>query len=173
MTEIKKILAPLAVALLVAACGPSAAEPGAAGRSGGADTTESVASADALPAVTVYKTPTCGCCSAWVDHLEENGFTVRATDMPDVSPMRRQLGLPQDLTSCHTAVIDGYVVEGHVPAHVIKRMVEERPDITGIAVPGMPIGSPGMEVPNRAPQPYEVIAFDRRGARFVFEAVGL
>lgn len=118
--------------------------------------------------VTVYKSPTCGCCTDWVEHLEANGFDVKTTDMPDVTPMKTRMGLPETLYSCHTAIVGGYVVEGHVPADLVKKMLTERPNITGIAVPGMPIGSPGMEVPGRAPQPYEVIAFDRRGGQEVY-----
>ena len=118
------------------------------------------------PEVTVYKSPTCGCCGKWVTHLESNGFKVVTEDMPNVNPMKQRLGLPQQLASCHTAVVGGYVVEGHVPAELIKRLLEEKPDIAGIAVPGMPIGSPGMEGPN--PQPYDVIAFKKDGSQEVF-----
>ncbi|GIV80389.1 MAG: hypothetical protein KatS3mg050_4783 [Litorilinea sp.] len=120
------------------------------------------------PTVTVYKSPTCGCCTAWVRHLEARGFRVRTTDMTDVSGMKRRLGVPATLASCHTAVVNGYVVEGHVPAGLVQRMLAEQPDITGLAVPGMPIGSPGMETPGRPPQPYQVLAFDRRGTRYVY-----
>ena len=98
----------------------------------------------------------------WVAHLEQNGFTVRATDVPSLTPVKRQAGIPRGLASCHTALVDGYIVEGHVPASDIKRLLAERPDVRGIAVPGMPIGSPGMEGPN--PQPYDVLAFDEDGA---------
>lgn len=122
-----------------------------------------------LPEITVYKSPTCGCCGLWVDHLEESGFTVKTLDMPDVTPMKQRYGLPADLASCHTAVVDGYVVEGHVPADVIKELLQKRPDVAGIAVPGMPIGSPGMEGPN--PQPYNVVAFSTDGEREVFKRI--
>lgn len=88
--------------------------------------------------------------------------------MPDVTPVKERMGVPQSLSSCHTAVVGGYVVEGHVPADVVQKILSERPDVTGIAVPGMPIGSPGMEVPGRMPQPYEVIAFDQHGGRTVY-----
>ncbi len=121
-----------------------------------------------LPSVTVYKTPTCGCCAKWVDHLRESGFEVKTTDLEDVTPMKEQLGVPSRLGSCHTAVVDGYVVEGHVPAEDVKRLIEEKPDVTGIAVPGMPIGSPGMEVEGRPAERYEVYAFDKRGGLAVF-----
>jgi hypothetical protein len=117
-------------------------------------------------AVTVYKSPTCGCCSKWVEHLEASGFEVKTTDMENVEVMKDHLGLPLSLASCHTAVVDGYVVEGHVPADVIHQLLEERPAVAGIAVPGMPIGSPGMEGPN--PEPYEVIAFTKDGQQSVY-----
>jgi hypothetical protein len=120
------------------------------------------------PSITVYKSPTCGCCTKWIDHLDAHGFEVTTTDMPDVTPIKERLGVPPTLSSCHTAVVGGYVVEGHVPADVVKKMLTEQPDVTGIAVPGMPIGSPGMEVPGRRPQPYEVIAFDQSGGRAVY-----
>jgi hypothetical protein len=97
----------------------------------------------------------------WVAHLEENGFEVTTTDVPSLREVKRDAGVPRAVSSCHTATVDGYVVEGHVPAEDIERMLTERPDIVGIAVPGMPMGSPGMETQN--PQPYDVIAFDEDG----------
>ncbi|WP_456425582.1 DUF411 domain-containing protein [Rhodocaloribacter sp.] len=119
-----------------------------------------------LPTVTVYKSPTCGCCGKWTEHLRKNGFPVKTVEMPDVSPMKTRFGVPARLGSCHTAVVGGYVVEGHVPADVIRRMLSEKPDVTGLAVPGMPIGSPGMK--GARPQPYDVVAFDRKGRQTVY-----
>lgn len=119
-----------------------------------------------LPTVTVYKSPSCGCCTKWVGHLKQNGFKVKITNMPNVAPMKDRLGVPGGLGSCHTAVVDGYIVEGHVPADVIHRLLTERPDVTGIAVPGMPIGSPGMEGPN--PQSYDIVAFTKDGQQHVY-----
>ncbi|MEZ4416627.1 MAG: DUF411 domain-containing protein [Gemmatimonadota bacterium] len=117
--------------------------------------------------VMVYKTPTCGCCSAWVDHLREAGFEVEIRDMNDLSGIKADLGVDPRLQSCHTAVIDGYIVEGHVPATDIARMLKEKPDIAGIAVPGMPVGSPGMEGPRK--DPYDVLSFDHQGKVEVFQ----
>ena len=97
--------------------------------------------------VTVHKTPWCGCCAHWVDHLRENGFEVEVHETENMTPIREQLGVPQELTSCHTGVVEGYVLEGHVPAHEVHRLLAERPDATGLSVPGMPMGSPGMETP--------------------------
>ena len=105
----------------------------------------------------VYKSPTCGCCSKWIGHLEANGFAVEAVDLSDVKPVKRENGVPAELSSCHTALVDGYVVEGHVPVADIRRLLEERPAIDGIAVPGMPSGSPGMEGPH--PVSYNVVSF--------------
>lgn len=119
------------------------------------------------PEVMVYKSPTCGCCEKWVSHLESNGFVVKTTDQPDVTPIKRKVGLPAGLGSCHTAIVDGYVVEGHVPADVVKKMLRERPDIIGISAPGMPIGSPGMEQGDQVDS-YDVVAFDRSGKTFVY-----
>lgn len=124
----------------------------------------------AAPTVTVYKSPTCGCCNAWIDHLRENGFQVEAVDQQDVRPVKAEMGVTPELSSCHTAIVDGYVVEGHVPADVIARLLEERPEVTGIAVPGMPIGSPGMEGPN--PERYRVLSFDTSGRIEVFSSHG-
>ena len=121
-----------------------------------------------LPSMTVFKSPTCGCCTKWVDHLEQSGFKVKITNMPDVSPMKERLRVPAALGSCHTAVIDGYVVEGHVPADVIQRLLKERPDVTGLAVAGMPMGSPGME--GGTPQSYDIMAFTKSGQQYVYDS---
>lgn len=123
--------------------------------------------AETGPVVTVYKTPTCGCCTSWADHLEEHGFVVQLVDRPDLTPIKRQHGVPDVLASCHTGVVDGYVIEGHVPAEVIRQLLAERPDVRGIAVPGMPIGSPGMEMGSFV-EPYEVFTFDETGPRGVY-----
>lgn len=116
--------------------------------------------------ITVYKTSTCGCCTKWVDHLRANGFTVTAIDVTDLVTIKQEHGITQDLASCHTALVDGYVVEGHVPADVIRQLLKERPRIAGIAVPGMPMGSPGME--GSYSEPYDVVAFQPNGGRYVF-----
>ena len=113
--------------------------------------------------VTVYKSPTCGCCGDWVKHLRAEGFKVEAHDLDDVSPIRRRYGVPGALASCHTAIVGGYAIEGHVPASDIKRLLRERPNVIGLSVPGMVVGSPGME--QGKPEPYETLAFDERGYR--------
>jgi hypothetical protein len=120
-----------------------------------------------LPEVHVYKTPTCGCCAKWIDHLRAEGFSVRATDVSDVTPIKTENGLPGQLASCHTAFVGGYLVEGHVPAADVKRLLEERPDVAGLAVPDMPIGSPGMEGPN--PERYQVLSFGAKGVEVYAE----
>lgn len=117
--------------------------------------------------ITVYKDPNCGCCGKWVDHLKAAGFTVTVHDTADLGRIKAKHEVPEDLYSCHTAIIDGYVIEGHVPAADIKRLLSERPDAQGIAVPGMPIGSPGMEQGSRR-EPYDVILFGKGGERSVF-----
>lgn len=106
----------------------------------------------------VYKTPWCGCCTAWVDHMREAGFAVRVTEMEDLEPFKARHGVTEELASCHTALIGGYVVEGHVPASDVARLLKERPEATGLAVPGMPMGSPGMEMDGHS-EPYEVVLF--------------
>ncbi len=129
--------------------------------------------AGALPAragapttITVYKTPTCGCCRKWVEHLRGNGFAVTTRDMDDLSEVKATFGVPESLRSCHTATLGAYVIEGHVPADVIKRLLRDRPAIAGLAVPGMPSGSPGME--GGAVEHYDVIAFTREGKTRVY-----
>jgi hypothetical protein len=121
----------------------------------------------AAATIEVVKSPSCGCCTQWVEHLRREGFEVRVVDTEDVTPTARRLGVPDDLRSCHTASIEGYAVEGHVPAADIRRLLAERPDAAGIAVPGMPIGSPGMEQGDLR-QPYEVVLFRRDGQRRLF-----
>ena len=121
-------------------------------------------------AITVYKSPTCGCCTKWVDLLSERGFEVETIEQRNLAPVKAAQGVPRQLASCHTALIEGYVVEGHVPIADIERLLRERPALSGIAVPGMPIGSPGMEGPN--PERYEVIGFDASGKFSVFATHG-
>ena len=117
----------------------------------------------------VYKSPTCGCCTKWVDHMQAAGFKVSVENVVDMASVKERTGVPFDLSSCHTAIVGDYVIEGHVPARVIRAFLDEAPELAGISVPGMPIGSPGMEGPN--PQPYDVIAFDKDGNRGVFERI--
>ncbi len=125
-------------------------------------------SAAGKPTITVYKSPTCGCCAKWVTHLRDHGFPVKAEDLEDLRPIKQRHGVPAALESCHTGVVEGYVVEGHVPADLVERMLRERPQIAGLAVPGMPIGSPGMEVPGRAAESYQILAFDKSGRSTVY-----
>jgi hypothetical protein len=124
----------------------------------------------ALPSVQVYKTPTCGCCSKWVEHMRHAGFTVQAQDMSqaELQAVKTKYGVPAAANSCHTARLDGYIVEGHIPADTVKKMLKERPKVVGIAVPAMPIGSPGMEVPGARLYPYDVLSFDKSGATKVY-----
>ncbi len=105
-------------------------------------------------------------------HLQENGFNVEMTDVPNVLPLKRRAGIPPSLSSCHTAIVGDYVIEGHVPAADIKRLLDARPRVAGLAVAGMPIGSPGMEVPGRGVQPYDVIAFERNGTAEIYSSYG-
>ena len=117
-------------------------------------------------AIKVYKTPQCGCCKGWVKHLQANGFQVETFDMPDLSSVKQKYGVAPALQACHTAIVNGYVVEGHVPADVIMKLLKEHPDVAGVAVPGMPSGSPGME--GALKQKYDVYTFDRAGHTKVF-----
>jgi hypothetical protein len=121
-------------------------------------------SATSLPRMTVSKDPNCGCCAAWVDYLRAAGFSVVVTDTADIYSVKARLGVPQDLASCHTAEIGGYVIEGHVPEPTIRKLLAEKPAATGIAVPGMPQSVPGMDVPG-ANDTYDVILFGPQGRR--------
>lgn len=120
-----------------------------------------------LPSVTVYKSPTCECCSDWVAHMQDHGFEVKTTDLSDMQQIKNRFDVPRELSSCHTAVVGGYVVEGHVPANDVKRMLVQQPDVAGLTVPGMPVGSPGMERGNQQ-DPYNVLAFSKSGSANIF-----
>lgn len=117
--------------------------------------------------IRVYKSPTCGCCSKWVQHLEDNDFNVTVLEVHDVNHYKRQAQLPYSLGSCHTAFVDGYAIEGHVPASDIKRLLTEKPDIRGLAVPGMPAGSPGMEYDGRK-DAFQTLSYTREGVTAIF-----
>lgn len=122
-----------------------------------------------LPQVEVFKNPSCGCCGAWVEHMQAAGFPVKVVEVEDTAVVRRQVGLPERFGSCHTAKVAGYALEGHVPAADVKRLLQARPKAVGLAVPGMPAGSPGMEMGPRL-DPYQVLLVDRAGQATVFSA---
>lgn len=124
--------------------------------------------ADDQPAMTVWKTPWCGCCSGWVDHMEANGFRVEVHEIEDLDPIKDMTAVPERMRSCHTALIDGYVIEGHVPASDVNRLLVDRPEAHGLAVPGMPSGSPGME--NGRHDPYNVFLLEHDGSVRVFNS---
>ena len=124
---------------------------------------------ETLPPVTVYKSKYCGCCGEWVKHMENNGFKVNVIETEALNEVKIKYNVPAPLASCHTAIIGNFIVEGHTPASSIKRFLKEAPkDAIGLAVPGMPLGSPGMEQGNMK-QPYDVLAFDKQGHTVVFE----
>jgi hypothetical protein len=139
----------LALALTTSAARPSAPESSPKG-----------------PVVTVYKDPGCGCCKSWVEHLIKHGYRVDAKDTPDMTEVKRALGVPDALSACHTAVVNGYLIEGHVPAADIARLLKEKPKVASLAVPGMPMGSPGME--GSRTQHYQVLSFDKAGKTKIF-----
>jgi hypothetical protein len=117
----------------------------------------------AEPLVRVHRDPSCGCCSGWVQHLQKAGFPTEVVDTKDLDAVKAGLGVPDDLAACHTAEVSGYVIEGHVPAVALKRLIAEKPPAAGLAVPGMPVGSPGME--GGAPEKYDVVLFGPSGRR--------
>ncbi len=126
----------------------------------------------ALPAtaqqIEVHLSPTCGCCNAWVRHLEQAGFTPRVVESQDMAATKRAIGVPDKVQSCHTGIVDGYFIEGHVPAPDIPRLLKERPAALGLAVPDMPVGSPGMEVPGVTPDKFETLLMGADGQSSVY-----
>ncbi len=122
--------------------------------------------AAALPTVEVYKSPTCGCCGKWVEHMKANGFKVVTHEMNDVTPHKQRLGVPVGMGSCHTAEVGGYLVEGHVPADDVKRLLAEKPKAKGLVSPGMPQSAPGMDMPGK--QPYEIFLVRQDGSTSSF-----
>jgi len=125
-----------------------------------------------LPLVVVHKSPSCGCCVAWVEHMQRAGFVVEVRNVDNLDPVKTRVGVPAGKGSCHTAEVGGYFVEGHVPADDVKRLLAERPDAKGLTVPGMPMGSPGMEVPDGRVQAYTVELVGRNGATSAYAQHG-
>ncbi len=121
-----------------------------------------------LPPITVYKSPTCGCCTDWEIYLEKEGFEVISREERDMNRIKKRFGVHSHLASCHTGIIDGYVIEGHVPADDIKRLLKERPKVAGLTAPGMPRHSPGMQPPGEKPRGYNVLVFDKEGRTRIF-----
>lgn len=121
------------------------------------------------PEIVIYKSPTCGCCTKWASYLKDNGFNVTQIKTQNLNTVKQNQRIPPNLSSCHTAIVDGYIVEGHVPVNAIRRMLKEKPSIKGITVPGMPIGSPGMEQ-GTTKQPYDVLAIHADGSTAIYES---
>jgi hypothetical protein len=154
-----------AMAALAACTADSSPPPLAAVQAGVAPAHSPVPRTDtARSLLVVHKSPTCGCCVAWVDHMRQAGFVVEVRDHVDMGPVKDRVGVPYAKGSCHTAEIDGYFVEGHVPAEDVRRLLAERPDARGLTVPGMPAGSPGMELPDGTVHPYAVELVHRDGS---------
>ena len=162
----------LVVLALVSACGAEVppTPAAAAGTEVATLPAQAAVVADSVtaPVITVYKSPSCGCCKGWVEHVKAAGYKVDVHDVANVNPVKDDAGVPADARSCHTAIVDGYALEGHVPAADIARLLEERPAIAGLAVPGMPVGSPGMEVPGQPADKYDVVAFKADGSTEVY-----
>jgi hypothetical protein len=132
------------------------------------ETSTNETSTNAHDRVTVFKNESCGCCKLWVRHLQDAGFAVEVHDIDNLGPTKERVGIPAAMGACHTAEVGGYFVEGHVPAEDIKRLLRERPDAKGLTVPGMPAGSPGMEVPSGQSQPYDVYLVSKDGTTSVY-----
>ena len=153
----------LAIMAGLSACAPTTGAPVAV-----VAAVEQSAEVHGLPVALVHKSPTCGCCGLWVDHLKEAGFQVEVRNSEDVMPVKQRLGVPYGKGSCHTAEIAGYFIEGHVPAEDIKRLLAEKPDAKGLVLPGMPMGSPGMEGPEGTARSYTVELVGRDGTTSPF-----
>ena len=153
----------LAIMAGLSACAPTTGAPVAV-----VAAVEQSAEVHGLPVALVHKSPTCGCCGLWVDHLKEAGFQVEVRNSEDVMPVKQRLGVPYGKGSCHTAEIADYFIEGHVPAEDIKRLLAEKPDAKGLVLPGMPMGSPGMEGPEGTARPYTVELVGRDGTTSSF-----
>lgn len=162
-TKAMTTLLTLVAALALSAC--SASEPSPAA-------TSIDAPATALPTMTVHKSPTCDCCRKWVEHARSAGFAVSVANTHRLNDVKQRLGVPPTMASCHTVEVEGYVIEGHVPIEDVVRLLKERPDARGLAVPGMPAGSPGMEHPTGTVQPYVVHLVARDGSTTVFSRHG-
>ena len=163
MSTTRRLLLLAAAALLVAGSALLAS------RAAASATDDATREALAAPPteVTVYRSPSCGCCRKWVTHLEQAGFTVKQVELADLSEIKAQAGVPEKLHSCHTALVGRYAIEGHVPADDIKRLLAEQPDLHGLSAPGMPAGSPGMEVDGQKDK-YDVVSFTRDGQSSVW-----
>lgn len=161
----------LVAGLALGACNRTAA-PAGGGQPANAENPTVVAKAEETmmaatgDTIEVWKDANCGCCKDWITHMEKHGFTVISHDTPDMTPIKQKHGVGVDLISCHTGVIHGYVVEGHVPADLVRKMLGDKPKIAGLAVPGMPMGSPGMEGGSK--DAYDIVAFSKDGTRAVF-----
>ena len=151
--SLKALALSLLLGLALSGCSPSTAET-------------------SLPGVTVHKSESCGCCKIWVDRLRDAGFPVDVRNEDNLNAVKQRVGIPYGMGSCHTAEVEGYFVEGHVPVEDIKRLLRERPDAKGLTVPGMPAGSPGMEVPSGQVQPYEVLLVAKDGSTSVWSRHG-
>ncbi|MDZ8259278.1 DUF411 domain-containing protein [Nostoc sp. ChiQUE01b] len=116
---------------------------------------------------TVYRSPDCNCCGGWIEHLKAQGFKITDFSVPDIETVKQKYNVPDNLSSCHTAIVNGYVIEGHVPADDINRLLQEKPNVVGLSVPQMPVGTPGMEMGNRK-DPFSVFSFDRKNSVVVF-----
>jgi hypothetical protein len=134
---------------------------------GAAAAAAQVFAASGLPQVDVYKNPDCGCCTGWIDHLKAAGFPVRVHETPNTGAVRKRYGIPDEFGSCHTGLVAGYALEGHVPAEDVKRLLAKKPPAVGLSVPGMPVGSPGMEMGSRK-DPFQVLLIDKAGRSSVF-----
>lgn len=163
------LLLVITAVLALAACRPGtpAAQNASASATGPEQTGEAAAfPSDATYHMVVYKDPNCGCCAKWVDHVRPHNFHLDVVDVTNLNAHKARLGVPAALRACHTAEVGGYVIEGHVPADLVRKLLSERPQIAGLAVPGMPAGSPGMEIGFK--ERYEVIAFDKNGRTSVY-----
>jgi hypothetical protein len=165
-----RLILSLASAAALAACSPSTPEAEPAGSAVAPAPVSTAASGSDSTTLVVYKESTCPCCNAWVDYMRNNGFRVVTYNVSDLDAVKQKHAIASNLQSCHTTEVGGYYVEGHVPADLVRKLLAERPRIAGITVPGMPVGSPGMEV--GPPEPYDILSVDSAGRTAVFGSRG-
>jgi hypothetical protein len=162
----------LLAALALTGCGDEeVAPPQPVAPAAFAEPAKDVASTAGQPEVVVHKSPSCGCCKVWVEHMQTHGFPVKVQDTDNLGPIKERVGVPYSLGSCHTAEVGGYFIEGHVPAADVQRLLTEKPKGKGLTVPGMPVGSPGMEMGDRV-DPYEVLLVHEDGTTSVYSRYG-
>lgn len=166
--HIPRLLFALTAAVSLSACAKQTPGPQPVTPASAQEKPVASPAAQTFPLIVVHKSASCGCCGSWVEHMRKASFAVEVRDQDDINPLKERLGVPDGKASCHTAEVGGYFIEGHVPAEDVKRLLTEKPDAKGLVLPGMPMGSPGMEMPDGRTQPYTVELVHKDGSTSAF-----